>query len=224
MTRAIAAFNAFTPPSPAMSETVKNTEAPPPRRRATSVPAMKKSTRRLLYLFAIPAALFAAEFAVRIWRFPNASLLSHVEDFWFFFPIGALIAAAVGVLWLLLAQLAALIARRRNERKAACFLLPTLVVLSLYAFFFLWLEAGAVMETSTLARMDREWADANPQTADDVRRIFGEPDQTEPFRARNSETRWLYHPLPFVCAPLATPYQVWLDADGNIVGHGHRGD
>ena len=185
---------------------------------------MKRSTRRLLLLFAIPAALFVAEFAIGICRLPNVSFVKHVNALGFIVALGVLIAAAVGVLRLLLAQLAALISRRRNERKAACFLGPALVVLSLYAFFFLWLEAGAAMETRTLARMDRKWADANPQTGDDVRRIFGEPDQTEPFRARNSEIRWLYHPLPFVCAPLATPYQVWLDADGNIVGHGHRGD
>lgn len=185
---------------------------------------MKRSTRRLLLLFAIPAALFVAEFVIGICRLPNVSFVKHVNALGFIVALGVLIAAAVGVLRLLLAQLAALISRRRNERKAACFLGPALVVLSLYAFFFLWLEAGAAMETRTLARMDRKWADANPQTRDDVRRIFGEPDQTEPFRARNSEIRWLYHPLPFVCAPLATPYQVWLDADGNIVGHGHRGD
>ena len=185
---------------------------------------MKRSTRRLLCLFAIPAALFAADFAVRIWRFPNASLLSHVEFYRLFIPIGALIAAVVGVLRLLLAQLVALIPRRRNERKAACFLLPTLVVFSLYAALLLWGDIGFAAETRGLERMERIWEAENPQTADDVRRIFGEPDQTEPFRARNSETRWLYHPLPFVCAPLATPYQVWLDADGNIVGHGHRGD
>ena len=179
---------------------------------------------RLAKLFVLPAALFVAQFTVRVLRFPDKWVLADLGFVGGELLVGVLLAAVAGGLVLLLAQIAAWSSRRRVERKAACFLGPALVVLSLYAFFFLWLEAGAAMETRTLARMDRKWADANPQTADDVRRIFGEPDQTEPFRARNSETRWLYHPLPFVCAPLATPYQVWLDADGNIVGHGHRGD
>lgn len=183
---------------------------------------MKRSTRRLLCLFAIPAALLAAEFAVRIWRFPNASLLSHVDDFCFFVPIGALIAAAVGVLWLLLAQLAALISRRRNERKAACFLLPTLVVFSLYAALLLWGDIGFAAETRGLERMERIWEAENPQTADDVRRIFGEPYSTMKTGSDGEET-WYYHStsLPVIAS---TPFQVFFHSDGTVLGHGYRHD
>ena len=183
---------------------------------------MKRSTRRLLCLFAIPAALFVADFVVRVWRFPNASLLSHVEFYRLFIPIGALIAAAVGVLWLLLAQLAALISRRRNERKAACFLLPTLVVFSLYAALLLWGDIGFAAETRGLERMERIWEAESPQTADDVRRVFGEPYSTMKTGSDREET-WYYHPtsLPVIAS---TPFQVFFHSDGTVLGHGYRHD
>ena len=73
---------------------------------------MKRSTRRLLLLFAIPAALFVAEFVIGICRLPNVSFVKHVNALGFIVALGVLIAAAVGVLRLLLAQLAALIRGR----------------------------------------------------------------------------------------------------------------
>ena len=113
-----------------------------------------------------------------------------------------------------------MLARRRNARKAECFLVPALAAFTLVAVYFLWAEIGFAATTRGNARMDKAWEEAQPQTQDDVRRLFGEPDWTE---NRGSEyVDWTYRPTR-IPSPISLPFQVVFDKDGNVRGHGHRG-
>ena len=165
--------------------------------------------------------MFAANLVVRFWRLlpvkdiPGDAVLVGGEILG-----GLLFAAAAGALALLAAQFVHLLARRRNARKSECFLVPALAAFTLVAAYFLWSEIGLAATTRGNARMDKAWEEAQPQTQDDVRRLFGEPDWTE---NRGSEyVDWTYRPTRIPC-PISLPFQVVFDKDGTIRGHGHRG-
>jgi hypothetical protein len=170
-----------------------------------------------LCLFAIPAALFAAQLPLDAWRFqtldclPRAALATLAESL---FALAA--SSAFGALCLLLYGLHGLLNRRRLANPAAAFLSPTLILFTLFAAIILWANIGIAIDTSALARMNVAWDAANPQTDDDVRALFGDPDSVD-----RDNRRWLYRPSRFP-SPHIIPYQVWFAPDGTVASHGHR--
>ena len=141
---------------------------------------MRRTVRNLFLLFAVPFAMFAANLVVRFWRFlPDKNISGDAVLVGGEILGGLLFAAVAGALALLFAQFVHLLARRRNARKAECFLIPALAAFTLVAVYFLWAEIGFAATTRGNARMDKAWEEAQPQTQDDVRRLFGEPDWTE---------------------------------------------
>ena len=182
---------------------------------------MRRPVRHLFLLFAVPFAMFAANLVVRFWRFlPDKNISVDAVLVGGEILGGILFAAVAGALALLFAQFVHLLARRRNARKAECFLVPALAGFTLVAVYFLWAEIGLAATTRGNARMDRAWEEAKPQTQDDVRRLFGEPDWTETPGSEYVDRT--YRPTRLPC-PIHLPFQVVFDKDGNIRGHGHRG-
>lgn len=197
---------------------------PWPSRRPPARPIRStrpRPVKKLLLLFTIPAALFAAQLPLTAWRFhtldclPRAALATLVE------ALFTLVAASgVGALCLLLYFLHCLLKRRSPARPAAAFLAPTLVAFTLFAAIILWANIGIAIEHRALARMNTAWDAANPQTQADVRALFGDPDVVEP-DWRDGAPRWLYYPSRFP-SPHILPYQVWFAPDGTITHHGSR--
>ena len=189
------------------------------------------SHEKRLLLFGIPVALFAAQLPLAVWRFRTfycrpADGLCHIifpTDGLFFLVVALgsfVIAAAFGGLCLLLLWLHCLLNRRPLGHPAAAFLTPTLVVFTLFAAGFFWLELGAAVQDRAIVRMNQAWDAADPQTEADVRRLFGEPDEVDPLPT-SSAHRWCYYPSRF---PTLFPfhYQVWFDGEGNVTHHGGR--
>ena len=114
--------------------------------------------------FAIPAALFAAQLPVVVWRFRTWDCLPVATYACFVWALASFaLAAAVGGLFLLLYWLGCRLGRRPFDRPAETFLVPTLVLSTLLASLFLWLNLGFAFQERALERMDRAWDTANPQ-------------------------------------------------------------
>lgn len=184
--------------------------------------------KKRLLLFAIPVALFAAQLPLAVWRFRTFNCRPIAGDCLIIFPPGLFIVAlgsfviaiAFGGLCLLLFWLHCLLNRRHLDHPAAAFLTPTLVVFTLFAAGFFWLELGAAVQDRAIVRMNQAWDAANPQTEADVRQLFGEPDEVDPLPL-SSLHRWFYYPSRF---PTLFPclYRVWFDGEGNVTHHGGR--
>ena len=167
--------------------------------------------------FAIPTTLFALALIVTFWRVPRLDRVLDILLLTLVETLGALaVSAAFGALCLLVLWLHNRLNRRPLANPAAAFLSPTLVLFTLFAVLFLWLQLGFAFDDRALARMDRAWTAAPPATKDDVRRLFGDPDDL------SSADRWFYYPSRFPALLHAPPFQVWFSPDGTVASHGHR--
>ena len=102
----------------------------------------------------------------------------------------AFAAVAAGAVWLVV-QLAFLVQRRRNARKAEWFLAPANAVLAVYVAFLVLLFISIHENVRGVRRIEETCRREKVETTDDLLRLFGKPDFTS-----EDGAIWFYYACP----------------------------
>ena len=194
---------------------------------------MRQSVRRLLQFGLASLAILAVAIVVFILMRPAASppapaleLFARgvVDCVLVFILLGGLgIAFAVvaaGAVWLVV-QLAFLVQRRRNARKAEWFLAPANAVLAAYVAFLVLLSISVHENVRGIRRIEETCRREKVETTDDLLRLFGKPDLTI---TSEDGAIWLYYACPWPRTPLLhEAFRFRVDGDGRVTAEGVRG-
>ena len=190
---------------------------------------MRKTVRRLLQLGLASLAILAVDLVVFMLMRPASrspepfadAVVDGVEAFVVLAGLGiAFAAAAAGALWLVV-QLAFLVLRRRNARKAEWFLAPADAILAAYVAFLVLLSISVHENVRGIRRIEETCRREKVETTDDLLRLFGKPDHTI---TSEDGGIWLYYACPRPRTPLLhEAFRFRVDGDGRVTAEGVRG-
>jgi len=191
---------------------------------------MRRPVRNLLRFCAASLAVLAADVAVFIATRPEPSLptlhlgfaktlVRGLEVFGLFAGLSLAGAAVLGGAVFLSVQAVHLVCRRRNRRKAEWFLAPAAAVLALCVAFFVFFTVSVDANDRGVRRIEETCRIERPQTADDLVRLFGEPD----VKVDDHDGEfWFYYTSPWPRNPFNEPFRFRIFPDGRIAVLGVR--
>lgn len=191
---------------------------------------MRQSVRRLLQFGLASLAILAVAIVVFVLMRPAANppapalelfVRGVVDCVLVFILLGGLGIAfatvAAGAVWLVV-QLAFLVQRRRNARKAEWFLAPANAVLAAYVAFLVLLFISIHENVRGVRRIEETCRRERVETTDDLLRLFGKPDFTS-----GDGSRWYYYACPWPRTFLHEAFRFRIDDDGRVTAEGPRG-
>lgn len=191
---------------------------------------MRQSVRRLLQFGLASLAILAVAIVVFVLMRPAANppapalelfVRGVVDCVLVFILLGGLgiafAAVAAGAVWLVV-QLAFLVQRRRNARKAEWFLAPADAVLAAYVAFLVLLSISIHENVRGVRRIEETCRREKVETTDDLLRLFGKPDITS-----EDGSRWYYYACPWPRTFLHEAFRFRVDGDGRVTAEGVRG-
>ncbi len=191
---------------------------------------MRKSVRNLLRFCVASLAVLAADMAVFIATRPAPppptlrlgfaeTVARGLEVFGLFAGLSLAGAAVLGGAGFLSAQAVPLVCRRRNRRKAEWFLAPAAAFLALSVAFFVFFTVSVDANDRGVRRIEETCRIERPQTADDLVRLFGEPD----VKVDDHDGEfWFYYTSPWPRNPFNEPFRFRIFPDGRIAVLGVR--
>ncbi len=191
---------------------------------------MRRPVRNLLRFCAASLAVLAADMAVFIATRPEPApptlrlgfaetVARGLEVFGLFAALSLAGAAVLGGAVFLSVQAVHLVCRRRNRRKAEWFLAPAAAVLALCVAFFVLCTISVDANDRGVRRIEETCRVERPQTADDLVRLFGEPDVKVD---DHDGELWFYYTSPWPCNPFNEPFRFRVFPDGRIAVLGIR--
>ena len=191
---------------------------------------MKRPVRNLLRFCAASLAVLAADVAVFIATRPEPSpptlrlgfaetVARGLEAFGLFAGLSLAGAAVLGGAVFLSVQAVHLVCRRRNRRKAEWFLAPAAAFLALCVAFFVFFTVSVDANDRGVRRIEETCRIERPQTADDLVRLFGEPDVKVD---DHDGELWFYYVPHWPRNPFNEPFRFQVFPDGRIAIRGVR--
>lgn len=191
---------------------------------------MRRPVRNLLLFCAASLAVLAADVAVFIATRPEPSLptlrLGFAETvarglaaFGMFAGLSLAGAAVLGGAVFLPVQAVHLVCRRRNRRKAEWFLAPAAAVLALCVAFFVLFSVSVDANVRGVRRIEETCRIERPQTADDLVRLFGEPDAKADV---HDGELWFYYMPRWPRILFTEPFRFQVFPDGRVAVLGVR--
>ena len=191
---------------------------------------MRRPVRNLLRFCAGSLAVLAVDVAVFLATRPGPSLptlrlgfaetvVRGLEVFGLFAGLSLAGAAVLGGAVFLPVQAVHLVCRRRNRRKAEWFLAPAAAVLAFCVAFFVLFSVSVDANVRGVRRIEETCRIERPQTADDLVRLFGEPDVKVD---DHDGELWFYYTSPWPRNPFNEPFRFRIFPDGRIAVLGVR--
>ena len=191
---------------------------------------MRRPVRNLLRFCAASLAVLAADMAVFIATRPEPSpptirlgfaetVARGLEAFGLFAGLSLAGAAVLGGAVFLSVQAVHLVCRRRNRRKAEWFLAPAAAFLALCVAFFVFFTVSVDANDRGVRRIEETCRIERPQTADDLVRLFGEPDVKVD---DHDGELWFYYVPHWPRNPFNEPFRFQVFPDGRIAIRGVR--
>ena len=191
---------------------------------------MRRPVRNLLRFCVASLAVLAADMAVFIATRPAPppptlrlgfaeTVARGLEAFGLFAGLSLAGAAVLGGAVFLSVQAVHLVCRRRNRRKTEWFLAPAAAFLALCVAFFVFFSVSANANMRGVRRIEETCRIERPQTADDLVRLFGEPD----VKVDDHDGEfWFYYTSPWPRNPFNEPFRFRIFPDGRIAVLGVR--
>ena len=191
---------------------------------------MRRPVRNLLRFCAASLAVLAADMAVFIATRPEPSpptlrlgfaetVARGLEAFGLFAGLSLAGAAVLGGAVFLPVQAVHLVCRRRNRRKAEWFLAPAAAVLAFCVAFFVLFSVSVDANVRGVRRIEETCRLERPQTADDLVRLFGEPDAKADV---HDGELWFYYVPRWPRNRFTEPFRFQVFPDGRIAVLGVR--
>ena len=191
---------------------------------------MRRPVRNLLRFCAGSLAVLAVDVAVFLATRPGPSLptlrLGFAETvarglavFGLFAAFSLAGAAVLAGAVFLSVQAVHLVCRRRNRRKAEWFLAPAAAFLALCVACFVFFTVSVDANDRGVRRIEETCRIERPQTADDLVRLFGEPDAKVD---DHDGELWFYYTSPWPRNPFNEPFRFRIFPDGRVAVLGIR--
>ena len=191
---------------------------------------MRRPVRNLLWFCAASLAVLAAAMAVFIATRPEPSpptlrlgfaetVARGLEAFGLFAGLSLAGAVILGGAVFLPVQAVHLVCRRRNRRKAEWFLAPAAAVLALCVAFFVLFSVSVDANVRGVRRIEETCRLERPQTADDLVRLFGEPDAKADV---HDGELWFYYVPRWPRNRFTEPFRFQVFPDGRVAVLGVR--